>query len=191
MAPQLKRTSKLRRPKLPSLAFGAGIDRFWRDLPKWARWLATAVFIAFLYILPKLSIPVLDTPDSDFASVLFYPIGVYVLLAIGLNIVVGLAGLLDLGYVAFFSIGADTMGVLGVNHGWTFLEVLPVAILLSMLAGVALGTPTLRLRGDYLAIVTLGFGEIIRISARNTEALGASRGIFDIPHPPNIGSLKF
>jgi branched-chain amino acid transport system permease protein len=171
--------------------FGEALDAWWRRLPKWARRSVVIAFIAFLYILPKLSIPILNTPDSDFASVLFYPIGVYVLLAIGLNIVVGLAGLLDLGYVAFFAIGAYTMGVLGVDHHWTFLEVLPVAILLTMLAGVALGTPTLRLRGDYLAIVTLGFGEIIRISANNINGLGASRGIFDIPHPPNVAGLRF
>src|SRR3954470_7812029 len=156
MAPQLKRTSKLRRPKLPSLAFGAGIDRFWRDLPKWARWLATAVFIAFLYILPKLSIPVLDAPGSAFASVLCAPIGVYVLLAIGLNIVVGLAGLLDLGYVAFFAIGAYTYAYgsspfSGVHA--PFLGMLLLGALVAATFGVLLGAPTLRLRGDYLAIV--------------------------------------
>ena len=91
----------------------------------------------------------------------------YVLVAIGLNIVVGYAGLLDLGYVAFFAIGAYTVGVLTSAHGE------PAGSgprcrsrsLVAMLAGLVLGTPTLRLRGDYLAIVTLGFGEIIRITA--------------------------
>jgi branched-chain amino acid transport system permease protein len=147
--------------------------------------------LAFLVVLPYLKIPVLNTPQSDFASVLFYPIGVYVALALGLNVVVGLAGLLDLGYVAFFAIGGYTMGLLGVNAGWSFYEVLPAAIAASMLAGVILGSPTLRLRGDYLAIVTLGFGEIVRITANNTDSLGGPRGIFGIPHPPKTLGLKF
>jgi branched-chain amino acid transport system permease protein len=147
--------------------------------------------LALLYILPFLKIPVLNTPRSDFASVLFFPVGIYVLLAIGLNIVVGLAGLLDLGYVAFFAIGGYTMGLLGVNAHWTFYEILPVAVLASMAAGFILGTPTLRLRGDYLAIVTLGFGEIIRITARNSDPLGGPRGIFGIPHPSTTLGVKF
>ena len=147
--------------------------------------------LAFLVVLPFIKIPVLNTPDSDFASVLFYPIGIYVLLAIGLNVVVGLAGLLDLGYVAFFAIGGYAMGLLGVNAGWSFYEILPVAIIASMLAGVILGSPTLRLRGDYLAIVTLGFGEIVRITANNSDPLGGPRGIFGIPHPPTTAGIKF
>jgi branched-chain amino acid transport system permease protein len=104
---------------------------------------------------------------------------------------VGHAGLLDLGYVAFFAIGGYTMALLGVNAGWSFFEILPVSIVVSMMAGTLLGAPTLRLRGDYLAIVTLGFGEIIRITARNTDALGGPRGLFGIPHPPNVGGLEF
>ena len=147
--------------------------------------------LALLYVLPLLKLPILNTPRSDFASVLFFPIGIYVLLAIGLNIVVGLAGLLDLGYVAFFAIGGYTMGLLGVNAHWTFYEILPVAVLASMAAGFILGTPTLRLRGDYLAIVTLGFGEIIRITARNSDPLGGPRGIFGIPHPSTTLGMKF
>ena len=167
------------------------IGRLWDDLPsagKWAARLATLVFVA---ILPMLEIPVLNTPRSDFASVLFYPIGIYVLVAIGLNIVVGMAGLLDLGYVAFFALGAYAMGLLGVNAGWPFWLIVPAAIAISMTAGLLLGTPTLRLRGDYLAIVTLGFGEIIRIVARNTDSIGGPRGVSGIPFPPNIGPLKF
>ncbi|WP_298831437.1 ABC transporter ATP-binding protein [uncultured Piscinibacter sp.] len=109
----------------------------------------------------------------------------YVLLALGLNIVVGYAGLLDLGYVAFYAVGAYMFGLLGSSHLWeTFPSiaamfpdglhtplwiVIPAAALLAGLAGVLLGAPTLRLRGDYLAIVTLGFGEIIRVFLNNLD----------------------
>jgi branched-chain amino acid transport system permease protein len=123
--------------------------------------------------------------------VLFFPIGIYVLLAIGLNIVVGQAGLLDLGYVAFFAIGGYAMGVLGAKHHWDFWAVLPAGVAIAAVSGVILGAPTLRLRGDYLAIVTLGFGEIIRISANNAGSFtGGPRGISPIPHPPGIKSIK-
>jgi branched-chain amino acid transport system permease protein len=167
------------------------IYRFWDNLPEWGRWLIRLGILGFAIILPLLEIPVLNTPRSDFASVLFYPIGIYVLCAIGLNIVVGMAGLLDLGYVAFFAIGAYSMALLGVEVGLGFWMIVPIAILVSMLAGLALGTPTLRLRGDYLAIVTLGFGEIIRIVARNTDSIGGPRGVSGIPFPPDIGPLHF
>jgi branched-chain amino acid transport system permease protein len=141
--------------------------------------------------LPQLTIPVLNTPKSDFASVLFYPIGIYVLIALGLNVVVGEAGLLDLGYVAFFAVGAYTMALLGTEAGLPFFVILPLGIITSMVAGVLLGAPTLRLRGDYLAIVTLGFGEIVRIVARNTDEIGGPRGINGIPHPPAMFGQKF
>jgi branched-chain amino acid transport system permease protein len=158
----------------------------WAALPRAIRWLAVGALLAFLVVLPHLNIPILNTPDSSFAQVLFYPIGIYVLVALGLNVVVGEAGLLDLGYVAFFAVGAYTMAVLGTKAHWDFFEVLPVAIALSMLAGVILGGPTLRLRGDYLAIVTLGFGEIVHLVAQNTGSIGGPQGINDIPHPPNF-----
>jgi branched-chain amino acid transport system permease protein len=163
----------------------------WHTLPRWARWGVGLVSIAFLYALPTLRLPILDTPGSDFASVLFSPVGIYVLMAIGLNVVVGQAGLLDLGYVAFFAIGGYTMAKLGVVFGLSFWVILPIAITLSIIAGVVLGTPTLRLRGDYLAIVTLGFGEIIRLTAKNTDALGGPRGISGIPHPPDVAGVTF
>src|SRR5499426_277257 len=100
---------------------------------------------------------------------------IYVLLALGLNIVVGYAGLLDLGYAAFFAIGAYAMGLLNspvvgsplYGHGWSFWLCLWVAAAGSALRGVAIGAPTLRVRGDYLAIITLGFGEIIPVAIRN------------------------
>jgi branched-chain amino acid transport system permease protein len=167
------------------------IFRAWNAIPVWLRRLLALFGVVFLYMLPVFEIPVLGTPGSDFASVLFYPVGIYVLMAIGLNIVVGRAGLLDLGYVAFFAIGGYTMAKLGVAVGLPFWTILPIAVVLSMVAGMILGTPTLRLRGDYLAIVTLGFGEIIRLTARNTPALGGPRGIADIPHPPDVGPVTF
>jgi branched-chain amino acid transport system permease protein len=116
----------------------------------------------------------------------------YVLVALGLNVVVGLAGLLDLGYVGFYAIGAYTVGIVTSEHAsLPWLAALPLAILVAMLFGVLIGAPTLRLRGDYLAIVTLGFGEIIRISAQNFEWLGAAEGISAIKRPPSVGPLKF
>lgn len=177
--------------RLPKVEVLEPVAQRWDALPGWARLAAKVALLAFVLSLPYLELPILDTPKSDFASVLFYPVAIYVLIAIGLNVVVGQAGLLDLGYVAFFAIGGYAMGLLGVNHGWPFFLILPVAIVVSMLAGVILGTPTLRLRGDYLAIVTLGFGEIIRLTARNSDPLGGPRGIFGIPHPPDIGPLEF
>ncbi len=172
-----------RLPHLPALGIRDRFNRWWASLPPWGRGAGFLAVIAGAAVLPLVKIPVLDTPRSDFASVLFYPVGVYVLVAVGLNIVVGLAGLLDLGYVAFFAIGGYSMALLGVKAGLAFWEVLPIAVVVSMLAGAILGSPTLRLRGDYLAIVTLGFGEIIRIVARNTDSIGGPRGVFGIPHP--------
>jgi branched-chain amino acid transport system permease protein len=122
-------------------------------------------------------------------------IGLYILMGLGLNIVVGFAGLLDLGYVAFFAIGAYTMGVLtstgalGVA-GLSFWAALPFCLVASVLAGVILGVPVLRMRGDYLAIVTLGFGEIIRILALSDwlkPFIGGAQGILMIPKPTIFG----
>jgi len=166
------------------------IRDWWADAPRWARWLVYIALIIAALLLPASSIGSFMTPRSDWATVLFYPIGVYVALAIGLNVVVGYAGLLDLGYVAFFAIGGYSMAVLGTKFGWSFWEVLTVGVLLTSGSGLILGAPTLRLRGDYLAIVTLGFGEIVRISAQNTDAIGGPRGIAGIPHPPNLSDFE-
>jgi branched-chain amino acid transport system permease protein len=134
----------------------------------------------------------------------------FALFALGLNVVVGFAGLLDLGYVAFWAIGAYTAGILTgaarysvavsagtatlsekpLWEGWMWLIIL-IALVVAVIAGLMLGSPTLRLRGDYLAIVTLGFGEIVRITANNLDHItNGPRGIQSIPHPQiNIGSL--
>jgi branched-chain amino acid transport system permease protein len=174
------------RARVSELAPTDRISNRWRSLPGPARLVVMLAAVAFLYALPLLKIPVLNTPDSDFASVLFYPVGIYVFMAIGLNIVVGEAGLLDLGYVAFFAVGGYAMALLGTKAGLSFPEILPLGVLASMGAGVILGIPTLRLRGDYLAIVTLGFGEIVRITANNLKVLGQAQGITNIHHPPDI-----
>jgi branched-chain amino acid transport system permease protein len=113
---------------------------------------------------------------------------IYVMLGWGLNVVVGLAGLLDLGYVAFYAVGAYTYALAATQLGWSFWACLPLAGLLAAFWGMTLGFPVLRLRGDYLAIVTLAFGEIIRIVLINWESLtGGPNGINRIPRPGFFG----
>jgi branched-chain amino acid transport system permease protein len=107
----------------------------------------------------------------------------YVLLALGLNIVVGYAGLLDLGFAAFFAVGAYTVGITTLHFGLNFWLALPLAVLIAIIAGIVIGAPTLRLRSDYLAIVTLGFGEIVRITARNLRETGGASGLIGIDSP--------
>ena len=112
----------------------------------------------------------------------------YVMLGWGLNIVVGLAGLLDLGYVAFYAVGAYSFALLAQNFGWSFWICLPLAGILAAFWGVLLGFPVLRLCGDYLAIVTLAFGEIIRLVLLNWQDLtGGPNGISGIPRPSFFG----
>ena len=123
-------------------------------------------------------------------------VGIFILMGLGLNIVVGFAGLLDLGYVAFFAIGSYTMAVLTTQGelgfvGMTFWQALPICVAFSALAGVILGVPVLRMRGDYLAIVTLGFGEIIRILVLSDllkPLTGGAQGVLRIPKPPFFGT---
>ena len=157
-----------------------------KALPKPAKIALWALFVLFLFALPVLNIPIITTPDSDFGGVLF-TVTTYVLVALGLNIVVGYAGLLDLGYVAFYAVGAYTVAVLGSAHAHLpWLLTVPVAVVVALVAGVIIGAPTLRLRGDYLAIVTLGFGEIVRITLINSGWLGAAAGITEVPRPPSV-----
>jgi branched-chain amino acid transport system permease protein len=113
---------------------------------------------------------------------------IYVMLGLGLNIVVGLAGLLDLGYVAFYAVGAYSYALINHHFGLGFWTLLPVGALLAACFGVLLGFPVLRLRGDYLAIVTLGFGEIIRLVLENwNEFSFGPSGIANIPRPGFFG----
>ena len=134
---------------------------------------------------------------GQFLSQALFLVGMYVMMGLGLNIVVGYAGLLDLGYVAFFAIGAYTMGIftstgeLGISN-LNFWATLPIALLIGLFAGVILGFPVLRMRGDYLAIVTLGFGEIIRIVATSDWLApfeGGPQGVLHIPNPTFFGEL--
>lgn len=112
----------------------------------------------------------------------------YVMLALGLNIVVGLAGQLVLGYVAFYAVGAYTYGILYTFFGFGFWACLPLGGVMAVLFGLALGFPVLRLRGDYLAIVTLGFGEIVRLFLQNWSSVtGGPRGISSIAQPGFFG----
>jgi branched-chain amino acid transport system permease protein len=113
----------------------------------------------------------------------------YVMLGWGLNIVVGLAGLLDLGYVAFYAVGAYAYAILSTQHGLGFWSVLPLAGMMAALFGIVLGFPVLRLRGDYLAIVTMGFGEIIRLVLLNwVDVTSGPAGIGSIPGPTLFGA---
>jgi branched-chain amino acid transport system permease protein len=164
------------------------------QLPWPARAVLVLVFVVLAYLLPYIGdIPVIGpqivTNGIDWPSALF-DMSYFVLLALGLNVVVGFAGLLDLGYVGFFAVGAYTVALLTspdslFHSNFVWLAAVPVAIAVAMLSGLILGWPTLRLRGDYLAIVTLGFAEIIRITAESTpNFLRGDRGFGGLPHPP-------
>lgn len=179
----------------------ANYDELRRPEKRSVQWFAFAAGLIVLLVAPLF----LGQYITDVLNL----VGLYIIMGIGLNVVVGYAGLLDLGYVAFFAIGAYSIGLLttpslltcgGVHPSqitpetlpeicsgvMTFWEAWPVAIALSALAGVLLGIPVLRLRGDYLAIVTLGFGEIIRLIVKFDDfkpLFGAAQGIANIPRP--------
>jgi len=157
------------------------------EMPKPVKITMWVLLALLAYALPLLEPPFITTPGVDFGGVLFV-VTMYCLVALGLNIVVGYAGLLDLGYVGFYAIGAYTAAILTSFHAnWPLLAAIPVAVLATTISGVLLGAPTLRVRGDYLAIVTLGFGEIIRLIGVNTEWLGERKGISNIARPPSLG----
>jgi ABC-type branched-subunit amino acid transport system permease subunit len=154
--------------------------------------LLVAVAAAALFVPPTLL--------PSWQSALVTSIGIYVFLAIGLNVVVGWAGLLDLGFIAFYAIGAYVtayfVGSLPVSPPFhvPVLWAIPFAVVACLIAGVILGFPTLRLRGDYLAIVTLGFGEIVQLAANNASSItNGPRGTeHQVPHPTiNLGVVKF
>ena len=187
-------------PAAPHLGPGDRIRLWWDALPRPAQWGVGVPALVLLAFLPVLRPPVLTTVGTDFGGVMAQ-FGMYALLAIGLNVVVGQAGLLDLGYVGFYAIGAYTVGLitssdspwnqtshwLPMKWGWVFA--LPLAILITAVSGLILGSPTLRLRGDYLAIVTLGFGEIVRLLADNLDTItGGGRGLSKIAYPQLFAS---
>jgi branched-chain amino acid transport system permease protein len=198
---------RLREIDARRMAFAKGIRTRWSDLPSAAKAPVVLALIALLFYLPFLNIlpfaqirTDLGSGGSDWSSVLF-TMTIFAIIAVGLNVVIGLCGLLDLGYVGFFAVGAYSMALFGsptspvteyirnrfeLSETWavTWAACIPIALVLTMIAGVVLGAPTLRLRGDYLALVTMGFGEIIRIVARNSDFTGGSKGVSNIPKPP-------
>ncbi|MCG8687934.1 MAG: branched-chain amino acid ABC transporter permease, partial [Desulfobacterales bacterium] len=155
-----------------------GVKKSATALPTWV-WLAALTIFALAY--PQFA----GRYGTDVAiSVLFY-----ICLGLGLNVVVGLAGMLDLGYIAFYGVGAYTYAILNTVYGLAFWVCLPFAAVFAMIAGCIVGYPTLRMRGDYLAIVTLGFGEIIRLILNNWMTLtNGPNGILGIDR---IGWFRF
>ncbi|CAN5523860.1 hypothetical protein BH24ACT26_BH24ACT26_21390 [soil metagenome] len=157
---------------------------------KLAKLVGLFLLVALLLYLPQIL--------GIFLSEIVGTIGLYVLLGLGLNIVVGYAGLLDLGYVAFFAIGAYTTALLTSPSAAGALEMsfwaaLPIVVIVSTVAGILIGAPVLRLRGDYLAIVTLGFGEIMRLLVISNWAApltGGAQGILSVPDP-TLGGFAF
>ena len=169
---------------------GAGVGAFTEGREQNVRIVTFILLAAFLLLLPQVV--------GSFLSEVLGTVGLYVLMGLGLNIVVGYAGLLDLGYVAFFAIGAYSIAILTSPAsflGWElgFWISLPIVMVIAAVTGLFIGAPVLRLRGDYLAIVTLGIGEIVRLLI-TSEALrpwtGGAQGILQIP-PPQLGDLNF
>ncbi len=181
----------------PKGGVGDSFRSWWNALSRPAQWLFGVPFILLIALLPILNIPVLTTVGTNFGGVMAQ-FGMYALIAVGLNVVVGQAGLLDLGYVGFYAVGAYTVALLTSPSSpwnqtgpdgwlpteWAWLAVLPIAMAITALSGLILGSPTLRLRGDYLAIVTLGFGEIVRLLADNLDEItGGGRGLSQVAYP--------
>ncbi|MEV0033630.1 branched-chain amino acid ABC transporter permease [Nocardia sp. NPDC050793] len=180
----------------PRQGVGDAIRTWWEGLSRPAQWAAGVPAIIALALLPLFPPPILDTPAYNFGLVMA-EFAMFALIAIGLNVVVGQAGLLDLGYVGFYAIGAYTVGLLTspnspwnqtdggwLDPEWAWLACLPIAVAVTAISGLILGSPTLRLRGDYLAIVTLGFGEIVRLLADNLHELtNGSLGLSGVAYP--------
>ncbi|MDX1875874.1 branched-chain amino acid ABC transporter permease [Mycolicibacterium sp. 120266] len=179
------------------LAPGDGLRQWWSELSRPMKWIFGAVLFAIVALLPLYTPGFLDTPGISFGGTMAQ-FAMVAIIAIGLNVVVGQAGLLDLGYVGFYAVGAYTVALLTspdspwnkvgadgfFSKDWAWLSCVPIAMAVTALAGLILGTPTLRLRGDYLAIVTLGFGEIIRLLADNlTDITNGPRGLNEIAYP--------
>ncbi|MCB1287520.1 MAG: branched-chain amino acid ABC transporter permease [Mycobacterium sp.] len=180
-----------------ALAPGDALRRWWADLGRVQKWGFGVLAFAALALLPLYTPGFLDTPGISFGGTMAQ-FAMLAIIAIGLNVVVGQAGLLDLGYVGFYAVGAYTVALLtspdspwnqvGVggflSEKWAWLACVPIAMAATALAGLILGTPTLRLRGDYLAIVTLGFGEIIRLMADNLSGItNGPRGLNAVAYP--------
>ncbi|MEU0544806.1 branched-chain amino acid ABC transporter permease [Nocardia sp. NPDC005978] len=179
----------------PKRGVGDALRTWWSGLSRPAQWGVGVPALILLALLPMYPPPLIDTPAVSFGFVMA-TFAMYALIAIGLNVVVGQTGLLDLGYVGFFAVGAYTVGLLTSPNSplkpdlsifdskWAWAVCVPIAIIITAISGLILGLPTLRLRGDYLAIVTLGFGEIVRLNADNLgELTNGSLGLSRIAHP--------
>lgn len=179
------------------LAPGDALRDWWDGLSRVQKWGFGVIGFGLLAALPLFPPPFLTTPNISFGGTLAQ-FAMVAIIAIGLNVVVGQTGLLDLGYVGFYAVGAYTvalltspnspwnkMGPTGMfSEPWAWLSCVPLAMAITALTGLILGTPTLRLRGDYLAIVTLGFGEIIRLLADNlADITNGPRGLNEVAYP--------
>ena len=179
------------------MAPGDSLREWWSQLGRVQKWGFGALGFGALALLPLYTPAFLDTPGISFGGVMAQ-FAMVAIIAIGLNVVVGQAGLLDLGYVGFYAVGAYTVALLTspdspwnrvgsdgwFSEKWAWLACVPIAMAVTALTGLILGIPTLRLRGDYLAIVTLGFGEIIRLLADNLgEVTNGPRGLNEVAFP--------
>ena len=179
------------------MAPGDPIRRWWSGLSRHAKWVFGGVVFGLMAIFPLFPPSFLVTPGISLGGTMAQ-FAMVAVIAIGLNVVVGQAGLLDLGYVGFYAVGAYTVALLTspdspwnrlgptgfFSTDWAWLSCVPIAIAVTAMSGLILGTPTLRLRGDYLAIVTLGFGEIIRLLADNLQDVtNGSRGLARLAYP--------
>ncbi|WP_319436550.1 branched-chain amino acid ABC transporter permease [Mycobacterium sp. RTGN5] len=179
------------------LAPGDRLREWWSGLSRVQKWVFGVLGFTLLALSPLHPPPFFDTPGISFGGTMAQ-FAMVAIIAIGLNVVVGQAGLLDLGYVGFYAVGAYTVALLtspdspwnkltasgAFSDKWAWLACVPLAMAATALAGLILGIPTLRLRGDYLAIVTLGFGEIIRLLADNlSDITNGSRGLNKVAYP--------
>lgn len=179
------------------LAPGDVLRHWWSELSRVQKWVFGVLGFGLLALTPLFPPPFFDTPGISFGGTMAQ-FAMVAIIAIGLNVVVGQAGLLDLGYVGFYAVGAYTVALLTsddspwnkmapngfLQEQWAWLACVPLAMAATAMAGLILGIPTLRLRGDYLAIVTLGFGEIIRLLADNlSDVTNGSRGLNEVAYP--------
>ena len=171
----LNKSGSLDAVSRPIAGFRSTVGQASATVPTWV-WIVILLAAAFCY--PFFT--------GRYAQDVATNVLIYVCLGLGLNVVVGLAGMLDLGYIAFYGVGAYTYALLNIHYGMSFWICLPFAATLALLAGCFIGYPTLRMRGDYLAIVTLGFGEIVRILLNNwMDLTNGPNGLLGVK-PPSI-----